>query len=320
MKKGILFSLALIVFLFGLFLATQPASAATTEQQILPTVEGCGLEVCIIEVDPPTDVPATEEPPDCQNPKTHCIGGGGVTVVPPIATNTSLPPTETATPLPPIPTETATLLPPTATETPLPPTETATSLPPTVTRPGGGIVLTEPPVETTANPTADSTATSLPPTPTGTPVAPLPTDKPYPTERPTKLPTATRYPMYPTLRQAQGNAWTMTTQPTVTMTAQPTSTLAAAVGENSTGARKKPTKPVANNSKPTVQAAAVVILPTSAPVPTPVSGPRIPASPTGAFALSAFALGFCFVALSARRPRALRRFARTLRKMKFPDD
>jgi hypothetical protein len=101
--------------------------------------------------------------------------------------------------------------------------------------------------------------------------------------------------------------------PTSTLTAQPTSTPVTAAPSPTARAKK-----ATATSAPTIQKVVAVIAPTATPTPAPA--PRIPASPTGVFALSAFALGFCFVALSDRRPRALRRLARTLRKLEFPND
>ncbi len=51
------------------------------------------------------------------------------------------------------------------------------------------------------------------------------------------------------------------------------------------------------------------------PAPMPQAKSKIPASPLGVFAMSAFALGFCIVALTDRRPRALHRLAQTLREL-----
>jgi hypothetical protein len=62
-----------------------------------------------------------------------------------------------------------------------------------------------------------------------------------------------------------------------------------------------------------------IVVPTAQPVvtaaPTLVSSSRIPASPIGVFALSAFVLGFCFVALTDKRPRALHHLAQTIKKL-----
>jgi hypothetical protein len=68
-----------------------------------------------------------------------------------------------------------------------------------------------------------------------------------------------------------------------------------------------------------VPTAQKMIVPTVQPTVTaasaPVFSPRTPASPIGVFALSAFALGFCFVAITDKRPRALHRLAQTIKKL-----
>jgi hypothetical protein len=99
----------------------------------------------------------------------------------------------------------------------------------------------------------------------------------------------------------------------------PTSTLTAQLTSTPTTEAPSPTaraKKATVTSAPTAQKVVATVLPVNAVAPPA----RVPASPTGVFALSAFALGFCFVALSDRRPRALHRLARTLRKLEFPDD
>lgn len=90
--------------------------------------------------------------------------------------------------------------------------------------------------------------------------------------------------------------------PTWTPTAEPTPTVMPAKTQKATPA------PTAQQAVPTVHPVVTV-----APPPKPKA--RVPASPIGVFALSAFALGFCFVALADRRPRALHRLAQTLRKL-----
>lgn len=92
--------------------------------------------------------------------------------------------------------------------------------------------------------------------------------------------------------------------PTWTPTADPTATIVTS-----------PTKISKATPMPTAQRVTPAVTPVVTVAPTAEPRARVPASPIGVFAFSAFALGFCFVALSDRRPRALHRLAQTIRRM-----